>query len=178
MLKQIDQIGYAIENIGRILDFAQTYEAAGSQGLSWLKVDKAVDEAKKLVPSLDGIAVETENVDIEVLADSALIEILHNLIDNSIKYGKNLSKIRIYTQKTENQNTQLIYMDNGGGIDPKIKPQLFHKGAGKGTGLGLYLIQRICDIYYWRIHEEGNPGEGVRFVLEIPQDKTRKNVVY
>jgi signal transduction histidine kinase len=110
----------------------------------------------------------------EVLADSALTEIFHNLLDNSIKYsGEHLSEIKISTQKAENSDLCIIYEDNGEGIDPMIKPMLFNKGAGKGTGLGLYLIQRICDVYCWSISEEGEPGQGAKFVLVVPQQNVK-----
>ena len=174
MLEHIEQIEQTVKSIEHILEFSQTYEAAGSQGLSWYPINNAVKEAKNLSPNIDNIAFSAENVDFEVLADSAIVEIFHNLLDNSMKYGKNLSQIKIFSQITQNGNMELIYEDNGGGIDPQIKPHLFQKGAGKGTGLGLYLIQRICEIYDWQISEKGKQGEGVIFVLELPSLKIRK----
>jgi signal transduction histidine kinase len=109
-----------------------------------------------------------------VLADSALIEIFHNLIDNSIKYGgKNPTHIAVHTKVTENENLQIIYEDNGEGIDSDIKKELFKKGSGKGTGLGLYLIWRICEVYGWTIREDGEQGKGVRFIIEIPKPNFR-----
>jgi PAS domain S-box-containing protein len=48
------------------------------------------------------------------------------------------------------------------------KQRLFQKGAGKGTGYGLYLIKRICEMYGWTLQETGEPGKGVRFVMKIP----------
>ncbi|MGD6934348.1 MAG: PAS domain S-box protein [Candidatus Bathyarchaeia archaeon] len=177
MLNQIDHIKQATDNIERILEFAQTYEAVGSQGLSWRSIDKAIEDAKILVPNITSIEINTENVDFEVLADSALVEIFHNLMDNSMKYAKNLSKIRIFNQTNQNGNAEIVYEDNGGGIDVEIKPRLFQKGAGKGTGLGLYLIQRICEIYGWQVSENGEIGKGVRFMIEIPQERIRKTIV-
>ncbi len=173
MQQQMEKISSTANNIARILDFAQTYEAAGSKGLSWMNVNKAVNNAKTLYPDLNVIKVQTENVDFDVLADSALVEIFHNLIDNSIKYGKNLNTIQIFSQKDQEGNIQLIYEDNGGGIDPELKPRLFQKGAGKGTGLGLYLIQRICEIYGWKISEKGETGKSARFIFDIPIESTR-----
>ncbi len=67
----------------------------------------------------------------------------------------------------------MIFEDNGGGIDAKVKSSLFQKGAGKGTGLGLYLIQRICDVYGWKVQEKGELGRGVLFILTIPEENTR-----
>ncbi|XHH09673.1 MAG: PAS domain S-box protein [Candidatus Bathyarchaeia archaeon] len=174
MQSHISQIEQASSSIDRILEFSQTYEAVGSKGLSWCAVNKAVDQARILFPNLCNVELITEDIDFEVLADSALVEIFHNLIDNSVKYGVNLTKIRVFSRKKDNINLELIYEDNGGGIDPQIKLRLFQKGAGKGTGLGLYLIQRVCDIYGWQVTEQGDPGKFSRFIIEIPLEKTRK----
>jgi signal transduction histidine kinase len=84
-----------------------------------------------------------------------------------------LTRIKIHAEKEQTGDLKLFYEDNGGGINVDIKPRLFQKGAGKQTGLGLYLIQRICDIYGWGIQEIGKPGEGVCFVVKIPANLTR-----
>ena len=172
MLRELERIGYTTENIVHILEFAQTYQAVGDQGLSWINIYNSIKEAQSLFLNLKDVQIDIFNVDFEVHADVALTEIFHNLLDNSLKYGKNLTQIKIYAEK-EADYVNLIYEDNGGGIAPEIKPRLFQKGVGNGTGLGLYLIQRICDIYCWRIQENGEPGVGVKFIIEIPQKLTR-----
>jgi signal transduction histidine kinase len=62
----------------------------------------------------------------------------------------------------------LIYEDNGVGIEAGIKDMLFLKDFRKGTGYGLCLIKRICEMYGWTIAEEGEFGKGVRFVIRMP----------
>jgi PAS domain S-box-containing protein len=174
MLIQMDRIDAAIKSIVRILEFSQTYEAAGSQGLAWTKINEALQNAQLLFTGVKDLEVGVENTGYEVLADSALTEMFHNLIDNSIKYGgKNPIQITVYTKAGEDGNLLLIYEDNGAGIDPSIKKELFKKGSGKGTGLGLYLIWRICEVYGWTIYEEGEQGRGVRFIIEIPKPNFR-----
>jgi signal transduction histidine kinase len=113
----------------------------------------------KLINDCDGFSV---------MADSMLTTVFHNLIDNSIKYGRNLSKIRIYHEKEEDGSESILYEDNGGGIAEDDKPHLFNKGFGQGSGFGLYLIKRTCDIYGWTIKEIGMFGGGVKFKFDIP----------
>lgn len=172
ILGMIDQIYAQTYHIVRILEFAQTIQSVGDQGLSWMPVYDAIKKAQSFFTDLKGANVEISDISLEVEADVALIEIFHNLLDNSLKYGKNLSQIRIYSQKTTN-HLKIIFEDNGGGINPEMKPRLFQKGAGKGTGLGLFLIQRICDLYGWTVEETGEFGQGVRFVLSIPLKQTK-----
>jgi PAS domain S-box-containing protein len=175
MVTYLDRIDDATRSIIRILEFSQTYEAAGSQGLSWIKVKGALQNAQSLFAGIKTLEIETRQIGFEVLADSALTEIFHNLIDNSIKYSaKNPVHITIHTKVAKEGNLQLIYEDNGAGIDASIKKELFKKGMGKGTGLGLYLIWRICEVYGWTIGEDGEQGKGARFVIEIPKNSFRQ----
>ncbi|MGD0645107.1 MAG: ATP-binding protein, partial [Candidatus Bathyarchaeia archaeon] len=59
--------------------------------------------------------------------------------------------------------------DDGGGINEEDKTHLFTKGFGHGTGFGLYLIKRTCDIYGWTVKETGTPGKGAKFEFNIPE---------
>jgi signal transduction histidine kinase len=103
------------------------------------------------------------------MADSLLMELFHNMIDNSLKYGgQKISQIRVHMQYSQDGATELVYEDNGNGIEPEMKGKLFQKGFGKGTGYGLWLIRRICEMYGWTIREEGEYGKGARFVMKIP----------
>jgi signal transduction histidine kinase len=43
------------------------------------------------------------------------------------------------------------------------------EGYGKGTGYGLYLIRKICEVYGWTIRETGKQGIGARFTITIPK---------
>jgi signal transduction histidine kinase len=66
---------------------------------------------------------------------------------------------------------KLFYEDNGVGIPEANKQKLFTEGftTGKGTGLGLFLIMKMVEVYGWKISEEGEPGKGVKFFMTIPK---------
>ncbi|MFB3890115.1 MAG: PAS domain S-box protein [Candidatus Bathyarchaeia archaeon] len=167
-LKHILQIEEVTKNIVRILDFAKTYEMLGNQERSDVEVGKMVDDAVSLFVDLKGVTVLNECNGFKVSADSLLMEVFHNFIDNSLKYGEKITRIRIHTEGNQDGGSDLVYEDNGVGIDPNVKSMLFKKGFGKGTGYGLYLIKRICEMYGWTIQEDGEFGKGVRFVMKIP----------
>ena len=65
---------------------------------------------------------------------------------------------------------KLIYEDNGVGVPETNKPKLFEAGftTGKGSGLGLYLVKKMMDVYGWTITEEGEPSIGAKFIITIP----------
>ncbi len=66
-------------------------------------------------------------------------------------------------------NLQLVYEDDGMGILEVEKEKIFEQGYGKGSGLGLYLIKKMCEVYGWTIKENGVQGEGVRFIMTLPK---------
>ena len=109
-----------------------------------------------------------------VLADSLLRSLFYNLIDNSLKYGQKLSRIRIYYEKKDGE-LKLNYEDDGVGIAWDAKPKIFDEGytTGKGSGYGLYLVKRMMEVYGWAIQETGTPGKGAQFTIAIP--KTNKD---
>ena len=66
----------------------------------------------------------------------------------------------------------IVVNDNGPGIDPSIRDNLFEKGvtgtSSAGTGLGLYLIKQIIDIHNGTIDlivDEKDTGCGFRITL-------------
>jgi len=164
----LDQIHLATTNITRILEFARNYESLGSEERAQIDVGRAIDQAASLLSGLKDAELTNECRGFNILADSMLTTVFHNLIDNSLKYGKNLTKIRIYHSKEKDGSESIVYEDNGGGINKEDKTHLFTKGFGKGTGLGLHLIKRTCDIYGWTVKETGEFGKGVKFEFNIP----------
>ena len=164
----LDQIRLATTNITRILEFAKNYEALGSEQRAQTDVGRAIDQAASLFSGLKDAELINECRGFNILADSMLTTVFHNLIDNSLRYGKGLNRIRIYHCQEKDGSQSIMYEDNGGGINEKDKTRLFTKGFGQGTGLGLYLIKRTCDIYGWTVKETGDFGKGVKFEFNIP----------
>jgi signal transduction histidine kinase len=77
--------------------------------------------------------------------------------------------------KTHEDNGVLVITveDDGNGISAKDKKQLFTKGFGKRTGLGLYLSREILSITGITINENGEPGKGARFEIVVPKSNFR-----
>ena len=168
-LDYLQEIESACRQTTRVLDFAVAYESLGVEGLTLIEVDKAVEEAVSLISELKGVKVVNNCQGLTVMADSALRQLFFNLIDNSLKHGKNVSQIKIHYEEGKDR-LKLFYEDNGVGIPKANKPKLFHVDftAGKGSGYGLPLIKSMMEIYDWTIEEEGEPGKGAKFVITIP----------
>jgi signal transduction histidine kinase len=64
--------------------------------------------------------------------------------------------------------------DNGIGMDRETREKLFSlffssKGL-KGTGLGLFISNKIVDKHGGEIKVESQPGRGSRFLVRLPLD--------
>lgn len=161
---RIERIESAVGQIVQILDFSSTYEQVGSEAISCTDAGKFFDEAVSLHRDLQGVRAVNECRGVLVMADSLLRQVFYNLIDNSLKYGKTLTQVRLY-HKPIPGGKLLVYEDDGVGLSAEDKVGLFTEGRGKGTGYGLFLIRKICTSYGWTITEEGEPGKGARFVM-------------
>ena len=70
---------------------------------------------------------------------------------------------------------QVIYTveDNGIGMDETVRKKLFSlfyssKGR-KGTGLGLFIANKIISEHGGAIHVASTPGRGSKFTIKIPK---------
>lgn len=176
IVERLDRIEQKIEEVGRIFEFAKLYEQLGADKLAYVDVEKTVNDAVSLFSDLT-IEVVNDCHGLTVLADSLLRQLFYNFIDNTEKHGKKATALRVYYEKANSGYLRLIYEDNGVGIPAENKPDLFKGGlsAGKSRGFGLFLIKKIIDAYGWAIIEEGEPGQGIKFVITIPKlDKDGK----
>ena len=172
--KYLSKIDDSIKNICDIFDFAKTYEMIGVEELVTVDIGKMVQNALSLFADLKGVKVENKCAGFEVIADSLLTQVFYNLIDNSLKYGEKTSTISIFAQKLSEGSVKLCFKDDGVGLDKNLRGHLFERGFGKGTGFGLYLIRKICEVYGWTVKENGQPGQGVQFEFMIPVEKVKR----
>jgi len=171
VLQSFKDMESACEQIVRIFEFAKDYERLGVEELTYVDMEKIVDEAVSLFPNLLGIRISNGCRGLVVLADSLLRQLFYNLIDNTLKYGGKATQIRIHYKITNGNQLRLFYEDNGVGIQSDEKRKLFREGhtTGKGSGYGLYLIGKMVEVYGWTIQETGTPGEGAHFIITMPK---------
>ena len=172
-LEYIDKIESSCSQIVKILNFAGVYEMLGVEEAAHADVEKTFEEAVSLFPDLGGVRIINRCKGLVVLADSLLRLVFYHLIDNTIKYGRNVSQIVVCYEETGADKLRLAYEDNGCGIPQAEKSELFSKGYEKGSGFGLYLVKEIMKVYGWTIKETGKSRQGAKFAITIP--KTNRN---
>jgi PAS domain S-box-containing protein len=170
----LSKMEQAVKDSMQIFDFAKMYEQLGVEELSLVSLENAINEAVALFSGLN-IKVVNDCHGLTVLADSFVRQLLYNFVDNTRKYGKKTTTIRIYYQSTNSNELRLIYEDDGVGISAENKSKLFSEGfsTGGSTGFGLFLTKKMIDVYGWEIEENGEPGTGAKFTITIP--KLNKN---
>jgi two-component system phosphate regulon sensor histidine kinase PhoR len=123
------------------------------------------------------VTAQLDGGEMNILADHLHItNILHNLLDNAIKYSDKQPRIIVSAKKTGSK-ILITIEDNGPGIirdyQKKVFQKFFRVPTGnvhdvKGFGLGLYYVKNICRAHHWKISLESGPGNGTKFFIEIP----------
>jgi sensor histidine kinase regulating citrate/malate metabolism len=91
-------------------------------------------------------------------------------MENAVRHGEYITVIRFSCSDME--DTLIITCeDDGAGIPPKEKKNIFNQGYGKHTGIGLFLSREILSITGLSIQETGEPGKGARFEILVPKGK-------
>ena len=167
-LEKEDSIAEAIQ---RQIDFTRFYQDLGVKAPVWHNLKKTISSAlAQLNPS--GIQVTIDLPDLEIFADSLIEKVFYNLMENSLRHGGHVTTIGFSARNTP-EGLILQYHDNGTGISADDKKNLFRKGFGKHTGLGLFLSREILAITGISIGESGEVGKGVLFEMLVPHGKYR-----
>jgi two-component system phosphate regulon sensor histidine kinase PhoR len=104
--------------------------------------------------------------------------IIRNLLDNAIKYCNDDPRIRISTKDSSN-GIEISVRDNGIGITPSEKKQVFEKfyrvPTGnvhniKGFGLGLYYVKSLVEAHHGKV-KVTSTTEGSTFTIVLPSSK-------
>jgi signal transduction histidine kinase len=160
------------EIIGLQIDFTKAYEDMGTTSPIWQNVNESVRRAVTALP-MPAVRVDVDRSDLAIFADPLFEKVFYNLIDNALKYGGDtMTKISISCHETD-KGLVLICEDDGVGIIEENKKHLFEQGYGKHTGLGLFLSSEILSITGIIITENGEPGNGARFEMNVPKGAYR-----
>ncbi len=130
------------------------------------------------------ITYELMDHPVPVLGDGdQLTQVIHNLIENAIKYA---GEAPVSVKQTlldswpgiQGKVVRFEVIDQGGGIAPEHLPRLTERfyrvdigrsrGAG-GTGLGLAIVKHIVNRHRGRLEIQSKPGEGSTFRVILPR---------
>lgn len=106
-----------------------------------------------------------------------LTNILHNLVDNAVKYTRENPEIQISLYESPGKKLTLAIQDNGIGIAREHQKRVFDKfyrvPTGnlhnvKGFGLGLFYVKTVCKQHKWQLEMDSRPGGGTTIRIIMP----------
>jgi signal transduction histidine kinase len=103
---------------------------------------------------------------------AALLNILENALDACLADGARRPARVVFSLHRKKDRVEFDILDNGIGMDPVTQEKLFtpffsSKGD-KGTGLGLFIANKIVEQHGGQIAVSSAPGRGSLFRISLP----------
>lgn len=159
-------------------DLVDAITEAGSPELDPIPVQRVVNEevAKvrdRYAQRAQPIEVSVEDLpEVEVMADEMLSSVIANILNNAILHNDKESPRVTITASLTNGTIVIDIADNGAGIPPELRDDIFGRGEkgleSPGTGTGLYLVDMLIDRYNGSVEALENDPEGTIFRLTLP----------
>ncbi len=144
-------------------------------------VNEIVSEALSLLSkhlNRDKVMVETKfqnNLPLALVDPVALQQVIINVVQNAFEAMIDMGsqgKIVIATELAEPEMIRIVIHDNGPGIPPALRDEIFEplvssKTDKQGTGLGLSIAVMLLERFKGRIYLE-DTSIGASFVIEVP----------
>jgi two-component system phosphate regulon sensor histidine kinase PhoR len=119
-----------------------------------------------------------------VVADRNRIrQVLINLIDNAVKYGREAGGQVVVSLVAGRESVRVTVRDDGAGIAPEHQARVFERfyrveksrtRAAGGTGLGLAISKHIIEAHKSNIRIKSAVGEGTAMEFKLPRPKEVK----
>ncbi len=166
------------DTLQEILDYSKN--ARKELSVEAIDLAKMVQDNLEKMEFIPGAQLIRKTVNVETKSPFAsdpyrISLILNNLISNAIKYAdqnKDDSFLNI-TVSTDDEMAELIFEDNGIGIDPayvnRVFDMFFRATMQKeGAGLGLYIVKETVDKLRGEVTVDSKVGKGTTFRIRIP----------
>jgi PAS domain S-box-containing protein len=153
------------------------------------KID-TIPFVRNIIATLDGIKDFDQikfSTDIKIRDDlysdrQYLQSILYNLINNAIKFRRNIPDSFInVSMNFENNRIIIRVSDNGMGVPKEIRCKVFNmfvKGGTEstGNGLGLYIVKNLVTKLKGEVSLESEENKGTTFTIALPINTMTDNV--
>jgi len=174
-----------MNTLNLILDLSRVESNKQELQISEVKVSDTILSSIEVLkqPAQDkNLFLKTEILEPDIvvnLDESLLIKVIHNLVDNAIKYTENGGVvIRLSQEKYKEQKLASIkVIDTGIGIDEKFQSIIFDEfrqvseglsRSFEGTGLGLTISKKYVELMGGKISVVSTPGIGSTFEIVFP----------
>lgn len=142
-------------------------------------VDKVFGDLKDRATRKD-IELRNETNEIIAQADERRIQqVLSNLVDNAIKYGRAGGMVAVTARLADDVTVEVSVRDDGPGIPPEALERVFErfyrvdKARSRdqgGTGLGLSIVKHIIQSHGGEVWAKSEVGKGTTFYFTLPRE--------
>jgi len=177
--KAIERLIFIVKDLDLITKLESDDLKIESTDFNIISIVNNVFEMLEIQASKKNISLILENKtkQINVFADQEKIhQVLTNLIENSIKYGKVDGTTELSIEKIIDNKLIIRITDNGNGIKKEHFERLFERfyrieNSGNrntgGSGLGLAIVKHIVDAHNEKIYVESDFGVGSEFSFSL-----------
>ena len=172
--KEADRLGRLINDILILSKIESDISGEEDEFLPNKVVDDVINMVKVLADNKNiTIELDERNNDLLFGDKDRFLQLVLNIVENSIKYSNEGSKVKI-SSFTNGDNYNLIVEDNGIGIPKEDIPRIFERfyrvdkaRKSGGTGLGLAIVKHIVKTFNGNIKVESVLGVGSKFIIQI-----------
>ena len=183
--KGVDRIISIVKDLDLITQFESGIKTVDKSEFNIYNLIVNVFDLLEFESEKNKISLKLENINnplIYVNADQErILQVLTNLIVNSIKYGSNNGYTEVKVEDYNKEKVIVRVIDNGEGIEHEHLPRLFErfyridKNRSRkkgGSGLGLSIVKHIIEAHQEEIFVESKIGKGTEFSFTLQKPKT------
>ncbi len=184
-VRDVKVIGEKMDHLNKIveqiLDFARCNEPIlRPVNLNQLLEDLCLLVRHKIAQQKTELVCRLDPELPRVAGDSTQLEqAFLNLILNALEAMPSGGRLTLTTRlpsvqadKSEQPHIEIEVQDTGCGMTEEMCGRVFESllntSKAKGTGLGLVIVARIVESHHGRIEVSSSPGNGTRFILQLP----------
>lgn len=184
-LKIIDSEGARLTRlINNVLDLSKLEQKQRSVDLKPGTFEEVIREVEQVMAEKlkqDGFVLSTRpfQVDPFYYDREVMIQILINLIENSVKFGKWSDKKMIFIKVAAGDHqVDIRVSDSGPGIEPRALKKVFDEffrvdnalsKKTRGTGIGLALVRKFVILMGGTVSAANNDGPGCTITISLPK---------
>jgi len=182
--KGVDRLISIVKDLDLITQFESGIKTVDKSKFNIYELVDNVFELMEFEAEKNNISLQTEkdeNNPNYVYADKErIIQVLTNLVVNSIKYGTENGFTKVVVENIDNENLIIKVIDNGEGIEEEHLPRLFErfyridKNRSRkkgGSGLGLSIVKHIIEAHNQQIFVKSEVGVGTEFSFTLSKPR-------
>ncbi|WP_152040911.1 sensor histidine kinase [Salinigranum salinum] len=165
---------HVVELTNTVSDVMEVLEKGGEFELGAVSLRTVLSaELEKVDSTYPTAAIDGPETipDVTIRANEMLSSVFQNLLNNAIQHNDTETPTVTVRVTTTAETVTVRIADNGPGIPPGRREALFGRGEkgldSDGTGVGLYLVERLVSAYGGNVSVEDNEPEGAVFVVEL-----------